>query len=177
MDGYRHYAVSSQEVVSRPERESLISHFDKLGGDDWKVEQSAEHESVRQRILDLDRDEFADLERRVVEMFRVINLAYWRFDLDFGPLHQPLRICKYEPGYSHDWHMDYLTQDPSKMAMSVRLNDGYTGGALELFQTSLPAAPVGHGVFFPAFHGHRVAPVESGNRYVLLAWISGPRFR
>lgn len=91
---------------------------------------------------------------------------------------QPLRVSRYDVGNEHPWHLDYTGWDGSKIAFSIPLNTGYEGGRLELLETKdLPEPELGVGIIFPAFMGHRVTPVTSGQRYVLLGWLTGPRFR
>lgn len=130
---------------------------------------------VRQAIYDL-KPSYADIYQRVLEVAVGVNDECWGFDIEGWQ--QPLRIARYQPGYVHDWHVDHTTDDASKLAMSVPLNSGYEGGELQLLEVPQVDFPgPGHGVFFPAYHGHRVTAVTAGVRYVLLGWLTGPRFR
>jgi PKHD-type hydroxylase len=101
----------------------------------------------------------------------------WGFDIT--DWQQELRVSRYDGGAGMDWHMDYTADDMSKVAFSVALSDphDYTGGDLHLLETKpLARLQCGQGVVFPAFAGHKVDPVTSGTRYVLLGWLTGPRF-
>lgn len=134
------------------------------------------HGYVRQSIYDLDATAYAHLYERVLKLAYQVNDESWGFHLDGWQ--QRLRIARYHPGYMHDWHVDYTTGDASKLTISMPLNDGYEGGELQLLEVDRVEAPgPGHAVFFPAFHGHRVTGVTGGTRYVLLGWLTGPRFR
>lgn len=104
----------------------------------------------------------------------MVNFAHWNFDITGWQ--QPLRISKYYEGKSMDWHLDHIDTDESKLAFSVALNTDYEGGEFELIDTDMPTLKVGQGIVFPAYHAHRVKPVTSGTRYVLLGWLTGPRF-
>jgi predicted 2-oxoglutarate/Fe(II)-dependent dioxygenase YbiX len=130
--------------------------------------------AVRQQFQDLRHPGFRDLHEFALTFLRRLNAENWGFVIDGWQ--QPLRIAKYQPGYRHDWHTDYTGTDASKLAFSMPLNDGYTGGELQLLESERIEQRVGHAVVFPAFQGHRVTEVTGGVRYVLLGWLTGPRF-
>lgn len=101
----------------------------------------------------------------------------WRFLID--DWQQELRIARYDTGAGMDWHCDYTNDDASKIAFSTALSSphDYVGGQLSLLEApSVPALLEGQAAIFPAFHGHKVSPVTEGSRYVLLGWLTGPRF-
>lgn len=132
---------------------------------------------VMQEQVDLERDDYPDIYKVVESSIVKCNaVANWNFELtDFQ---QRIRIAKYTRGYRHDWHVDYLDSDTSKIAFSCLLNNDFDGGSLELLEHFQPIKiRVGEAVLFPAYHGHRVTPVKRGTRYVLLAWYTGPRFK
>ena len=151
---------------------------------DWLEDQVGAEAVLRdkegQTYADIAYDDpgFAWLYEKIEETIFQVNSRGWEFDL--RDWQQPLRVARYDINNGMYWHMDYTSDDASKIAMSVALNDpmSYRGGGLKLLETK-PLDPLskGHGVFFPAFHGHRVEPIMSGSRYVLLGWYSGPRFR
>lgn len=173
---YRHYKVT-REVLSPAECSELIRFFEASDWEEYKTAPMATALGlgVRQNLIDLGHtwDGLADT---IIDLFQEVNDAIWKFDID-AHLHQPLRVAKYLPGFFHDWHTDFNRNDPSKLAISIPLNDSYTGGKFQLLQTPPINVRPGRGVMFPAYHGHRVTKIESGERYVLLAWISGPRFK
>jgi PKHD-type hydroxylase len=129
---------------------------------------------VRQQFQDLRHPSFRELHDFTLSFLLRINAENWNFVIDGWQ--QPMRIAKYLPGYRHDWHTDYTGEDASKLAFSMPLNDAYTGGELQLLESERTEQPPGHAVVFPAFQGHRVTEVTSGVRYVLLGWLTGPRF-
>lgn len=120
--------------------------------------------------------ELAALVDRLSDAVDVVNENHWNFEL--GDWEQPLRLSKYVPGDFHDWHIDHVIGDGTKLAFSIPLNEhtDWDGGLLQLMETEVPAAQLGRGIFFPGYHPHRVTPVTRGVRYVLLGWVSGPRF-
>lgn len=132
--------------------------------------------TVRQDIYNLDASAYAGLYDSVYDLALDVNEKCWGFDIDGWQ--QALRIARYQPGFRHDWHVDYTAEDTSKLAMSVPLNAEYEGGELELLEVLDVKRPgPGEAIFFPAYHGHRVTAVTAGMRYVLLGWFTGPRFR
>lgn len=129
---------------------------------------------VKQDIIDLKEDEWDDIYHLVETMVRGVNRLNWQMKLT--GFAQPIRVARYTPGFSHDWHLDYMPHDGSKLALSAPLNTGYEGGELQLMDVPPFDIPRGSAVVFPAYHAHRVTEVTSGVRFVLLAWFTGPRF-
>jgi predicted 2-oxoglutarate/Fe(II)-dependent dioxygenase YbiX len=141
---------------------------------EYAVEQDPLGHGVRQLTFDLRDATFRGLHDSLLLTMADLNDRTWGFNL--SGWRQPLRVAKYLPGYRHDWHTDYTDTDSSKLAFSMPLNAGYTGGELQILETEPIEQRVGHAVVFPAFHGHRVTEVTAGVRYVLLGWLTGPPF-
>ncbi len=173
-DNYRTHVVS-RRVLGPVQRASLI--------------EVAETDGFRRYdVLDPDTNrvlqEIHDLRRNKQNMWIYQKMEHWLWPLSnkhwgfkLSDWQQELRVAKYLPGYVHDWHLDYMPSDASKLAFSIPLNDGFTGGAFEMLGVHDPIElHPGDAVVFPAYHAHRVTPVELGVRYVLLGWVTGPRF-
>ena len=110
------------------------------------------------------------------------------FNLDLQYINQ-IQLTKYigsetNPG-KYDWHHDINWMEPKtfhrKLSISVILNDGYDGG-LFIFGNGLPQLPTnaqtkGTVIVFPSMHLHQVTPVTKGNRYSLVTWVEGPKWR
>lgn len=84
------------------------------------------------------------------------------------------------------WHADttgYLSNTERKLSLSILLNApwSYAGGRLNIFNGQVvdiqSDGAVGTGIVFPSFQYHQVTPVESGVRYVAVAFLKGPKFR
>lgn len=94
-------------------------------------------------------------------------------------IHDP-RFAMYKPGMSYGWHVDspLMGHPPVRtdFGMTVFLDepDAYEGGELEL-QTPGGRVqfkpPAGDAVVYPCCFLHRVAPVISGQRRVMVTWI------
>lgn len=68
-----------------------------------------------------------------------------------------------------------------KLALSLVLNKGYSGGELNIYTgyryKPTEDARLGDVVVFPTFYVHSVDPVTQGSRYSGVVWLRGPRFR
>lgn len=68
-----------------------------------------------------------------------------------------------------------------KLSLTLLLNDNYSGGEFKIYQgltnpTILPTKK-GRCYFFPSFLVHEVAPVTEGQRFSLVIWVMGPRWK
>ena len=69
-----------------------------------------------------------------------------------------------------------------KLSLSIQLSDpsSYEGGELVLYVgeegITVPKEQ-GKLIAFPSFTLHEVKPVTKGERYSLVAWITGPQFK
>lgn len=109
--------------------------------------------------------------------------AKWNFDIDAM---EHLQYTVYYENNHYDWHSDHFVENNRcrKLSMSLMLNqsgEDYTGGEFEYRYLSGPdivteTYPLNKGeaiVFSSQLH-HRVTPVTSGVRKVLVAWAWGP---
>lgn len=123
---------------------------------------------------------------------RPIYRLLWNVAADAAENHFGLAITgitrmphyvEYVPGYGHfHWHNDYSHESslsPRKLTVVIQLSDrdDYEGGDLEIFNVGPQAVPRERGtmVCLPSFVAHRVTPVTSGIRRIVVAWIAGPR--
>ncbi|MGE0685728.1 MAG: 2OG-Fe(II) oxygenase [Dehalococcoidia bacterium] len=106
------------------------------------------------------------------------NAANWRLAL--SGIYSPFSVLRYRPGGWIRPHTDtdYRLADTTKLSCIIQLvtPDAFTGGALTIAESETYRLNQGDAVFFPAQTLHSVAPVESGERYVLAAWAQGPEF-
>ena len=115
-------------------------------------------------------------------IFVSANNDFFMYDLDH--FDSGIQATKYEVGQKYEWHVDAgeFTEKPRKLSMSLVLETEFTGGELEIFDSSqhktlsFDITP-GHVVIFPSWMSHRVQPVTSGTRYSLVAWMNGPEFK
>ena len=91
----------------------------------------------------------------------------------------------------YEWHNDMVqdvdakpTKKCRKLSMSLILNDDYAGGSFEvghfhrgeILKTTMPLKK-GEIVVFPSQMEHRVNPILSGERKVIVAWAWGPLYK
>lgn len=112
-----------------------------------------------------------------------VNHFDYQFELDYI---LPLQFTCYDNlGDHYGWHMDTgenMAVSYRKLSFSIQLShtNSYDGGDLELMIGPEPTQlPRDQGTFvaFPSMITHRVRPITRGERYSLVGWISGPKFR
>jgi len=105
---------------------------------------------------------------------------------------EPLQFTVYNPRDHYDWHIDshnkpYENGYVRKLSFTICLNDDYTGGDFEIgvphptsyknksfrFKKVFKKGTI---IVFPSFLWHKVHPVISGTRKVLVGWIVGKPF-
>ncbi len=105
------------------------------------------------------------------------------FKLDLYGFTEKLQFTEYEGKGSHyNWHPDIGPRmNKRKLSIVVQLSDekDYEGGELVINTGNLvtPSKKQGTVIIFPSFLLHKVDPLQSGNRYSLVSWISGSTWR
>jgi PKHD-type hydroxylase len=168
---YRNYII--RHLLTPKQCQRII---DTIADEEYEFSESEPVNGLGRRASHVDLasdDQWEWLYDKCDKMFDWAESA-WGFALDGW--HQPLRVGSYQPGDHHDWHLDYVAGDASKVAFSVPLNSEFTGGEVRLMEEQPFDLPVGKAALFPAYHGHCITPVESGRRYALLGWLTGPPF-
>jgi hypothetical protein len=93
---------------------------------------------------------------------------------EFAGLHDAF-VIKYVPGGSGGLRLHH---DVAQMSASVRLVDGYEGGALGFPRQGFvnSSVPVGHLLVWPSLvtHPHVATPVTDGVKYGLTVWFAIP---
>jgi PKHD-type hydroxylase len=92
-----------------------------------------------------------------------------------------LQLTRYMAGQLYDWHMDLGGGGMSLRKMSIVVElaaGGYDGGGTEVFygegRNNRVALGQGDALVFPSFIMHRALPVQSGIRWTLVSWLTGP---
>lgn len=112
-----------------------------------------------------------------------VNHSHFMYDIDGFDAFQ---YTKYKPKQHYNWHFDAFTEFHGferKISAVVILSDPkkYSGGEFEIVtdgNIEKPFSikpPKGSVIFFASWMPHRVAPVKSGVRKSLVAWIMGKR--
>jgi len=112
------------------------------------------------------------------------NAEYYRYDL-YGITHG-LQLLHYKSSElaHYDWHIDCGdgTSAHRKISVSVPLTprDQYKGGELIINNNGTELTAIdeqGSISMFPSFQLHKVTPVTEGERWAIVIWINGPRFK
>jgi len=112
----------------------------------------------------------------------------WNFKIDKL---EPLQYSIYGINDHYDWHIDSHTKPYDdgkirKISFTINLNEDYEGGEFELCTPTpkkldkniiLNDLVLGTVISFPSFIWHKVHPVTSGVRKVLVGWTLGPTFK
>jgi len=145
-----------------------------------------EHDGRKVEILRLAGGTLFDqIKQRVLERLSEMNSRY-EFDL-YGSedgLFNEVHILRYTKGGFHGNHLDlapYNGMANRKLSLVCQLNVGYHGGDLVLFNASrdvpFSSDTVGYAAVYPSWIPHMVFEVEEGERFTLVIWLRGPRFR
>ena len=145
-----------------------------------EIVQDAAHRTRRSASIRwLDGDLDRGVIRRVRDVLRELNEAYFHFDITGI---EPLQLARYGIGDGYGDHIDLGPRDTSrrKLSVTIQLSDplAYRGGDL-VFRGVSPSGARARGtaIVFPSYLSHEVKPVTSGERYSLAAWAVGPPFR
>jgi PKHD-type hydroxylase len=122
------------------------------------------------------------LYKRLTDVVVDLNKNYFGFEL-FGFI-EALQFTHYkEPDGKYKKHID---RNPGiaarKLSISIQLSEPseYEGGDLLLHYEEDPiilSKEIGKLFMFPSFVLHEVKPVTKGERYSLVAWVTGPQFK
>jgi len=120
--------------------------------------------------------------RRLTDIVQGANSKFYNFDL-WG-FSEGLQFTKYEaPEGNYCAHVDKtLYKGTRKLSLAIQLSDpkDYEGGELKIISSKdaqVMKKAQGNATIFPSYTLHQVDPVTKGERYSLVAWVSGPNFR
>ena len=93
-----------------------------------------------------------------------------------------LQLTRYAKDQLYNWHMDLGAGAMSLRKLSVVVElaaGGYDGGRIEIFYGAGTGNRIalgqGDALIFPSFIMHRALPVQSGTRWTLVSWLTGPK--
>lgn len=126
--------------------------------------------------------EFEWIYRRCTDAINHVNEKFFNYDLTYI---EELQFTAYnQKGSFYEKHIDaeYNGQGHRKLSFTIQLSDekSYKGGSLFLYNSKDPdIAPKDIGVMtiFPSWTLHEVTPIKEGERYSLVGWVNGPRFK
>lgn len=120
--------------------------------------------------------------RKITDVVLELNSKFFNFDI-YGFI-EGFQFTHYkEPDGKYQKHVDKAYNGYiRKLSLSIQLSDpnSYEGGDFVLHEGSFPTTlPKEQGklILFPSYVLHEVKPVTKGERYSLVAWITGPQFK
>ncbi len=115
-------------------------------------------------------------------VWEVATLYNSRYGFGLADEMGQLQLTRYAKDQLYDWHMDLGAGAMSLRKISVVVElaaaEGYDGGGTEVFYGegtgNRMALGQGDALIFPSFIMHRALPVQSGTRWTLVSWLTGP---
>lgn len=124
--------------------------------------------------------------QRLARVSQQINNEFFHLDVT-GFIENGIFGAVYcQPGDNYDWHTDKTERNGTrkdfvKLTLVIQLSDPceYQGGEVEVITDEITTIPKTQGLVYaiPGWVSHRVTPLRSGTRKVLIAWFTGPKFR
>ena len=148
---------------------------------DYSVNKDVRRTQVKLWAIDNEEDSF----QRIIslEMYRLAIEAnqHFNFDVDFNSI--VIQLGKYladDKGY-FNWHEDdsvLFRGHDRKLTLAGILQPAKVGGQFEIEGGAEGVEQVaGTVISFPSYLKHQVTPVEKGDRYSVVCWISGPEWK
>ncbi len=118
---------------------------------------------------------------RLLKLTHEMNQSKFKFNIDHNCI-LGIQFTKYGEGDYYNWHMDTgptPTTCCRKLSITVQLSDpsSYKGGELQLGLIDKNASTAclnqGSVTIFSSIIRHRVTEVTKGERYSLVAWVTG----
>ena len=116
------------------------------------------------------------LYRLILDSTERVNARYWRFAITGV---EDIRVLRYRPLQRFQWHYDAYAGSLRKLTCIVNLSNprSYRGGGLQVLgkhHGDAVAPRQGAGTWFPTYLRHRATAPWLGERWVLVAWLTGP---
>lgn len=167
-------------LFSKEECEKIIDIGIKKGLDKAVIKRGYEKNYRNSKISWIyPNDNFEWVFKRVTEVVLNLNKRFFNFDL-YGFM-EGFQFTHYKkPDGKYKKHIDKFFDGPiRKLSLSIQLSDpkSYLGGDFILHDGEVPITlPKEQGklILFPSYVLHEVKPVTKGERYSLVAWITGP---
>lgn len=172
--------IAVKKIFTQDECNEIIAN----AGTDW-VDGEAVNDtaySVRQvKISTLPLS--ASLIEKIKDVVFGANEFFFKFKIGGFVEYDPPQVFRYDNNVGHyNWHNDLGPNGmiSRKLSFSIQLSEptAYTGGQLEFLPSfGKPEIEQGSIIVFPSYLTHRVTPMLSGTRYVIVGWIHGHPFQ
>jgi predicted 2-oxoglutarate/Fe(II)-dependent dioxygenase YbiX len=163
---------------------SIVEYANNL--DAWKEAKVTEHakgafspatrpEARLASVLALARESEIrrEFDEKMESIVKPLVKEVWGVDLK---QHAETHFVRYCPGNYYTPHSDTgLHRSDRYFTVLCYLNDDFEGGQTSFPQLNYRVAPrCGKAVIFPATYLHCAEPVTSGEKYILVSWLTGP---
>jgi len=113
---------------------------------------------------------------------KIVTEANKEFNYNLTGMIENCALLQYSaPSHGYDWHVDIAngTESLRKISIIINLNDEYEGGEFQMFSDGMSSISFKKGdvIAFSSFLPHRITPITKGERWSLVAWVSGPCFQ
>ncbi len=174
--GYTPVSILSEPILTPEQCENIIASYGtkaKLAG----INTGKNTKVRRAQAYGVTEEKDPQLYEQIIPHVLRTNDSIWEYHLAGF---DRIQILKYTRGSHYDWHMDlgsgkHLSR---KLSFIVGLSpaDSYEGG--EVFFKPGPEEKgfkieQGQMILFPSFILHKVMPVTTGKRFVLVGWMRG----
>lgn len=119
---------------------------------------------------------------KLTRLVKKVNTDVFKYELDGVPF--KIQLTRYVTGGIHNWHCDVGPKETSrrKISLSVQLTDPvqYEGGKLSLMTNNgvkEGSSDQGDASIFGSWVMHKVDELSSGERWSLVAWVTGNPFK
>ena len=177
------HGVTGNISISDEEIEMFLNYIknrDPVTGEVYRSGEKVKDTKYRDvEIFYIDEDQFSLYQVLAKLALKVNN--YFKYDIDGM---ERAQIMKYTaPSHGYNWHIDIGAEGSSlnrKIGLSILLNENYTGGEIA-FRSGEEKRDIkpkkGEVVAFSSFIPHKINPITEGERYVIVAWFTGPPFK
>jgi prolyl 4-hydroxylase len=174
--------IISLELYDLPSCRQIVDCSNRASG--W---QSATVHSAEERTATAVRSEFRSAEsfvpapdsnlrrefdQKMKRIVRPLIRHSWLSDLT---VHRDTHLVRYSPGGFYVPHVDVVPGDHHRyFTVLCYLNEEFEGGSTSFPLLNFSVKPEsGKAILFPATYLHCAEPVKSGEKYVLVSWLTG----
>jgi hypothetical protein len=144
--------------------------------EDWTVNSIVEQSFRRASVIflqDLPRL-YSEFDLAIEQKVKPILLKVWNLSLN---KHRGAQVVRYKPGGHYRPHADAaLDMEDRYVTVLCYLNDDFEGGQTTFtYLNNLSIQPAsGKAIIFPSTYVHQAEPVLSGEKFVIVTWLTGP---
>ena len=161
---------------------SLESQDATVGMEKDKQGVDIQYRKSKVSFIPMDNPDYHWIFQKITDVILNANKRFYDYDLYEIECLQFTRYDEHMSKYEKHLDSDLTGAFHRKLSFSILLSQPteFSGGDLVVYigRNPTPMNKVqGIANFFPSFILHEVTPITSGERYALVGWVNGPRFR